>query len=74
LQKKANDPNRFSNRGGALLKEAKEKVKVQKMLPKVRLDLTPQHVPLITLFGSWREKKKMYIFFVFKVGLLYMLV
>ncbi|XP_041755356.1 protein regulator of cytokinesis 1 isoform X2 [Coregonus clupeaformis] len=35
FEKKANDPNRFSNRGGALLKEAKEKVKIQKMLPKL---------------------------------------
>uniref|UniRef100_A0A4W5K313 Zgc:86764 n=1 Tax=Hucho hucho TaxID=62062 RepID=A0A4W5K313_9TELE len=39
FEKKANDPNRFSNRGGALLKEAKEKVKVQKMLPKLEEDL-----------------------------------
>ena len=36
LQRKACDPNRFSNRGGALLKEAKDRVRVQKMLPKVR--------------------------------------
>ncbi|XP_029564756.1 protein regulator of cytokinesis 1 isoform X2 [Salmo trutta] len=39
FEKKANDPNRFSNRGGALLKEAKEKVKVQKMLPKLEEEL-----------------------------------
>ncbi|XP_029511398.2 protein regulator of cytokinesis 1-like isoform X2 [Oncorhynchus nerka] len=39
FEKKANDPNRFSNRGGALLKEAKEKVKVQKMLPKFEEEL-----------------------------------
>ncbi|XP_067106917.1 protein regulator of cytokinesis 1 isoform X3 [Osmerus mordax] len=36
---KANDPSRFSNRGGALLKEAKERVKVQKMLPKLEEEL-----------------------------------
>uniref|UniRef100_A0A3B3QIG4 Zgc:86764 n=1 Tax=Paramormyrops kingsleyae TaxID=1676925 RepID=A0A3B3QIG4_9TELE len=35
FEKKASDPNRFNNRGGALLKEEKERVKVQKMLPKV---------------------------------------
>nr|XP_046225725.1 protein regulator of cytokinesis 1-like [Oncorhynchus gorbuscha] len=39
FEKKANDPNRFSNRGGALLKEAKEKIKVQKMLPKLEEEL-----------------------------------
>ncbi|KAJ7987081.1 hypothetical protein DPEC_G00335050 [Dallia pectoralis] len=39
FERKANDPNRFSNRGGALLKEAKEKVKVQKMLPKLEDEL-----------------------------------
>ncbi|XP_038826631.1 protein regulator of cytokinesis 1-like isoform X1 [Salvelinus namaycush] len=39
FEKKAYDPNRFSNRGGALLKEAKEKVKVQKMLPKLEEEL-----------------------------------
>lgn len=39
FEKKANDPNRFSNRGGALLKEAKERGKVQKMLPKLEEEL-----------------------------------
>lgn len=39
FEKKANDPSRFSNRGGALLKEAKERVKVQKMLPKLEEEL-----------------------------------
>ncbi|XP_018606898.1 protein regulator of cytokinesis 1 isoform X1 [Scleropages formosus] len=39
FEKKALDPNRFSNRGGALLKEAKERVKVQKMLPKLEEEL-----------------------------------
>lgn len=39
FERKANDPSRFSNRGGALLKEAKERVKVQKMLPKLEEEL-----------------------------------
>ncbi|XP_036382775.1 protein regulator of cytokinesis 1-like [Megalops cyprinoides] len=39
FEKKASDPNRFSNRGGTLLKEAKERVKVQKMLPKLEEEL-----------------------------------
>jgi len=34
-QRKAADPNRFSNRGGSLLKESKDRAKVQKLLPKV---------------------------------------
>ncbi|KAI1881982.1 hypothetical protein AGOR_G00245820 [Albula goreensis] len=37
--RKANDPNRFSNRGGSLLREAKERVRVQKVLPKLEEDL-----------------------------------
>ncbi|KAJ8397110.1 hypothetical protein AAFF_G00009640 [Aldrovandia affinis] len=39
FEKKASDPNRFSNRGGSLLKEAKERVKVQKLLPKLEEEL-----------------------------------
>ncbi|MBN3310032.1 PRC1 regulator, partial [Amia calva] len=39
FERKASDPNRFSNRGGTLLKDAKERVKVQKMLPKLEEDL-----------------------------------
>ncbi|XP_040180323.1 protein regulator of cytokinesis 1-like isoform X2 [Rana temporaria] len=39
LEKKANDPNRFSNRGGSLLKEEKERVKFQKLLSKLEEDL-----------------------------------
>ncbi|XP_064163982.1 protein regulator of cytokinesis 1 [Anguilla rostrata] len=39
FERKASDPNRFSNRGGALLKEAKERVRVQKMLPKLEEEL-----------------------------------
>ncbi|KAJ8339129.1 hypothetical protein SKAU_G00359150 [Synaphobranchus kaupii] len=39
FERKASDPNRFSNRGGALLKEAKDRVRVQKMLPKLEEEL-----------------------------------
>ncbi|XP_077332231.1 protein regulator of cytokinesis 1-like isoform X2 [Lithobates pipiens] len=39
LEKKASDPNRFSNRGGSLLKEEKERVKLQKLLSKLEEDL-----------------------------------
>lgn len=36
-QKKANDPTRFTNRGGNLLKEEKQRSELHKSLPKVRL-------------------------------------
>ncbi|XP_056424803.1 protein regulator of cytokinesis 1-like isoform X2 [Hyla sarda] len=39
LEKKAMDPNRFSNRGGTLLKEEKERAKLQKLLSKLEEDL-----------------------------------
>lgn len=39
FQKKASDPNRFSNRGGSLLKEEKERVKLQKLLSKLEEEL-----------------------------------
>ncbi|XP_028828432.1 protein regulator of cytokinesis 1 isoform X1 [Denticeps clupeoides] len=39
FEKKASDPSRFSNRGGALLRESKERTKVQKMLPKLEEEL-----------------------------------
>ncbi|XP_018088337.1 protein regulator of cytokinesis 1, gene 2 S homeolog isoform X2 [Xenopus laevis] len=39
LEKKATDPNRFSNRGGSLLKEEKERVKLQKLLSKLEDEL-----------------------------------
>ncbi|KAJ8393958.1 hypothetical protein AAFF_G00054910 [Aldrovandia affinis] len=38
-ERKASDPNRFSNRGGTLLKDAKERVRVQKTLPKLEEEL-----------------------------------
>ena len=36
-QRKASDPSRFTNRGGNLLKEEKQRAKLQKTLPKVIL-------------------------------------
>uniref|UniRef100_A0A3B1IRR2 Zgc:86764 n=1 Tax=Astyanax mexicanus TaxID=7994 RepID=A0A3B1IRR2_ASTMX len=39
FERKAADPNRFSNRGGALLKESKDRAKVQKLLPKLEEEL-----------------------------------
>lgn len=36
-QKKNNDPSRFNNRGGNLLKEEKQRTDLQKSLPKVRM-------------------------------------
>lgn len=38
-QKKANDPSRFNNRGGNLLKEEKQRSELQKSLPKVSTGL-----------------------------------
>ncbi|KAK1788338.1 hypothetical protein P4O66_016789, partial [Electrophorus voltai] len=38
-ERKAADPNHFSNRGGALLKESKDRAKVQKLLPKLEEEL-----------------------------------
>uniref|UniRef100_A0A8C2DUP2 Zgc:86764 n=1 Tax=Cyprinus carpio TaxID=7962 RepID=A0A8C2DUP2_CYPCA len=39
FERKAADPNRFSNRGGSLLKESKDRAKVQKLLPKLEEEL-----------------------------------
>ncbi|XP_038648261.1 protein regulator of cytokinesis 1 isoform X1 [Scyliorhinus canicula] len=39
LEKKASDPNRFSNRGGALLKEEKERCLLQKKIPKLEEEI-----------------------------------
>ena len=47
-QRKASDPNRFTNRGGNLLKEEKQRAKLQKMLPKVIL--------LLRVFGAWLQR------------------
>uniref|UniRef100_A0A8C2IKI9 Zgc:86764 n=1 Tax=Cyprinus carpio TaxID=7962 RepID=A0A8C2IKI9_CYPCA len=39
FERKAADPNRFSNRGGSLLKESKDRAKVQKLLLKLEEEL-----------------------------------
>ncbi|XP_067279637.1 protein regulator of cytokinesis 1 [Pseudorasbora parva] len=39
FERKAADPSRFSNRGGSLLKESKDRAKVQKLLPKLEEEL-----------------------------------
>ncbi|XP_061409098.1 protein regulator of cytokinesis 1-like [Lethenteron reissneri] len=48
FERKAADPNRFANRGGNLLKEEKERAKLQKMLPKLEEELAMQ-------IGEWEE-------------------
>ncbi|XP_069018304.1 protein regulator of cytokinesis 1-like [Embiotoca jacksoni] len=42
LDKKANDPSRFNNRGGNLLKEEKQRTDLQKSLPKLEKTLKAQ--------------------------------
>uniref|UniRef100_A0A3Q0S182 Protein regulator of cytokinesis 1a n=1 Tax=Amphilophus citrinellus TaxID=61819 RepID=A0A3Q0S182_AMPCI len=42
LDKKANDPSRFNNRGGNLLKEEKQRSDLQKSLPKLEKSLKAQ--------------------------------
>ncbi|MEE6460342.1 hypothetical protein FKM82_000927 [Ascaphus truei] len=39
LEKKASDPNRFSNRGGTLLKQEKDRAKLQKLLSRLEEEL-----------------------------------
>lgn len=39
FERKAADPARFSNRGGSLLRESKDRAKVQKLLPKLEEEL-----------------------------------
>nr|XP_038040759.1 protein regulator of cytokinesis 1 isoform X2 [Anas platyrhynchos] len=39
LERKTTDPNRFANRGGSLLKEEKQRAKLQKMLSKLQEEL-----------------------------------
>ncbi|XP_012867319.1 PREDICTED: protein regulator of cytokinesis 1 [Dipodomys ordii] len=41
-QRKASDPSRFTNRGGNLLKEEKQRAKLQKTLPKLEEELKAQ--------------------------------
>uniref|UniRef100_UPI00398EBD7C protein regulator of cytokinesis 1b isoform X1 n=1 Tax=Pristiophorus japonicus TaxID=55135 RepID=UPI00398EBD7C len=42
FEKKAADPNRFTNRGGNLLQEEKQRTKLSKMLPKLEEELKVQ--------------------------------
>ncbi|XP_015795178.1 protein regulator of cytokinesis 1 isoform X1 [Tetranychus urticae] len=49
LEKKMNDPNRFNNRGGVLLKQEKEKKKTQK-------DLTRCEKDIRTLAEKWSKE------------------
>uniref|UniRef100_A0A2K5QGF5 Protein regulator of cytokinesis 1 n=1 Tax=Cebus imitator TaxID=2715852 RepID=A0A2K5QGF5_CEBIM len=42
FERKASDPNRFTNRGGNLLKEEKQRAKLQKTLPKLEEELKAQ--------------------------------
>ncbi|XP_068249328.1 protein regulator of cytokinesis 1-like isoform X2 [Palaemon carinicauda] len=46
LEERANDPNRYGNRGGALLKEEKERKAVKKALPLIEKEL-------FTLISQW---------------------
>ncbi|XP_076104948.1 protein regulator of cytokinesis 1-like isoform X1 [Mytilus galloprovincialis] len=48
-ERKANDPNRFNNRGGKLLLEEKERKKVLKELPKVEEDVK-------ALIADWEKQ------------------
>ncbi|KAM9311904.1 protein regulator of cytokinesis 1 [Gastrophryne carolinensis] len=50
LDKKATDPNRFNNRGGNLLKEEKQRAKLQKMLPKLEEELRVR-------IAGWEEEQ-----------------
>jgi len=79
-QRKAADPNRFSNRGGSLLKESKDRAKVQKLLPKVHLfivkknnnnnnnkmkiDLRCHSNPVFCCWSQNKMKISMHVFFV----------
>ncbi|GAB1603667.1 protein regulator of cytokinesis 1 isoform X2 [Argonauta hians] len=52
LEKKATDPNRFNNRGGALLQEEKTRKRIIKELPKLEANLQE-------LINKWEEEQKM---------------
>lgn len=66
-QKKANDPTRFTNRGGNLLKEEKQRSELQKHLPKVKyrgdnlliISLTTEvfFLVLIVFSASWSLRR-----------------
>ncbi|XP_041320954.1 protein regulator of cytokinesis 1 isoform X2 [Pyrgilauda ruficollis] len=51
LESKANDPSRFTNRGGSLLKEEKERAKLQKTLSRLQEELERK-------VQSWEEEFK----------------
>ncbi|XP_068131355.1 protein regulator of cytokinesis 1 [Hyperolius riggenbachi] len=51
FEKKAADPNRFNNRGGNLLKEEKQRAKLQKMLPKLEEELRFR-------ISAWEEEQQ----------------
>ncbi|XP_067129449.1 protein regulator of cytokinesis 1-like isoform X2 [Centruroides vittatus] len=50
FEKKASDPNRFNNRGGALLQEEKERKKLLKQLPMLEKEL-------MTHIAEWEKKE-----------------
>ncbi|XP_077119671.1 protein regulator of cytokinesis 1 isoform X8 [Ranitomeya variabilis] len=50
FDKKTTDPNRFTNRGGNLLKEEKQRAKLQKMLPKLEEELKGR-------IAAWEEEQ-----------------
>lgn len=50
FEKKASDPNRFNNRGGALLQEEKERKKLLKQLPMLEKELS-------TYIAEWEKKE-----------------
>ncbi|XP_014786191.1 protein regulator of cytokinesis 1 isoform X2 [Octopus bimaculoides] len=52
LEKKATDPNRFNNRGGALLQEEKARKRIIKELPKLEANLQE-------LINNWEEEQKL---------------
>eukprot|EP00079_Xenopus_tropicalis_P033682 XP_017947453.1 PREDICTED: protein regulator of cytokinesis 1 isoform X4 [Xenopus tropicalis] len=55
FDKKATDPNRFTNRGGNLLKEEKQRAKLQKMLPKLEEELK-------TSIIAWEQEQEQEFF------------
>lgn len=52
LEKKANDPNRYNNRGGALLQEEKTRKRIMKDLPKLEANLEE-------LIKKWEEEQNL---------------
>uniref|UniRef100_A0A8C2LBX1 Protein regulator of cytokinesis 1 n=1 Tax=Cricetulus griseus TaxID=10029 RepID=A0A8C2LBX1_CRIGR len=52
FERKASDPSRFTNRGGNLLKEEKERAKLQKTLPKLEEELKAR-------IEKWEQEQSM---------------